>query len=330
MRAPSFWYSGKVSAVAALLAPLGLAWLFGGWLRARLGRARVSRFPVVCVGNITAGGTGKTPLVSALAEAAKARGLSPVVLTRGHGGTLRGPVSVTADMAPRETGDEAAMLARSVPVVIAANRAEGAAFIEDNAIGDLILMDDGMQSNQLAKDRQVAVFSGRLGVGNGLPIPAGPLRERLAGLARADAVVITGEDEVGLGDRLRRTLPDTPVFRAERRLHAEDLKALAGKPVVAFAGIGDPGGFFAMLEGAGIKVAARVALADHEPLTEPRMGTLRELARRRRALLVTTEKDAARLGRRAGRDSVRQVRLETRLGDGLADFILAPAGKGAA
>ena len=329
MRTPSFWYRDRPSTAARFLVPLALVWLAGGWLKAMLSRRHTSRFPVVCVGNITVGGTGKTPMVSVLAEAASARGFKPVVLTRGHGGKLRGPASATGGMTAEEVGDEARMLCRTVPVVIAENRAEGAAFIESNMLGDLILMDDGMQSRQLKKDRQVAVFSGRLGIGNGLPVPAGPMRERLAGLTRADAVVVTGEDRTELIGLVRERFPDLPVFHTGRKLHSGDVRALAGQAVVAFAGTGDPEGFFSMLEEAGVNIAARVPLADHEPLTKSRMAELRELARKHEALLATTEKDAARLDRREDLESVRAVRLETRLDASLADLVLAPFGKGA-
>ena len=328
MRTPSFWYQNRVSAAARLLSPLSYAWLVGGWLRAMLTRTRPCRFPVICVGNLTVGGTGKTPMVAALAKAAVKRGFRPVVLTRGHGGRLRGPASATGGMTAEEVGDEARMLCRTVPVVIADNRAEGAAFIEAGELGDLILMDDGMQSRRLAKDRQVAVFSGRLGIGNGRPVPAGPMRERLAGLARADAVVVTGDDETGLLDLLRGRFPGMPVFHVKRRLHSGDAKALADQPVVAFAGTGDPEGFFSMLEEAGVNIAARVPLADHEPLTRTRMTELRDLAKEHGALLATTEKDVARLSRREDIDSVRMVRLETRLDRGLADLLLPPFGEG--
>ena len=329
MRTPSFWYRDRASLAARLLSPLACVWLIGGWLKAMLTRRSAARLPVVCVGNITAGGAGKTPVVAALAEAAKDRGFKPVILTRGHGGSLRGPTPATGGMTAREAGDEARMLARATPVVIAADRARGAALIEKNALGDLILMDDGMQSRQLRKDRQMAVFSGRLGIGNGLPIPAGPLRERLAGLARTDAVVVTGEDRTGLAGLVRERFPDLPVFHARRRLRSGDTMALADQPVVAFAGIGDPEGFFSMLEEAGVNVVARVPLADHAPLTKSLMDEFRELAERHGALLATTEKDVARLDRREDLEAVHVVRLETRLDAGLVDLMLAPFGRGA-
>ena len=329
MRTPSFWYSDRIGLRAILLAPLGPVWLLAGWLKARMTRTRSSRLPVVCVGNITAGGTGKTPLVGALAEAAKVLNHKPVILTRGHGGTLKGPVSVTVKMDVRETGDEARMLRRNAPVVIAADRAAGAAFIEEKGLGDLILMDDGMQSRRLRKDRQVAVFSGRLGLGNGLPIPAGPLRERLAGLGRADAVIVTGEDRAGVARDLGRRFPGIPVFTVKRQLKARDVKELNGKPVVAFAGIGDPEGFFAMLEEAGVKILARVPLPDHARLTDSRMDELQALAQSHNAPLVTTEKDAARLDhgdRRPGRATIHMIRLETVLDADLVGHIFPESG----
>ena len=331
MRAPSFWYRDRVSIAALLLAPLAPVWLVGCWLRGRLTRTGSSGLPVVCIGNLTVGGTGKTPLVAALAYAARARGWSPVVLTRGHGGALKGPVTVTSEMSAWEIGDEARMLGATVPVVVARNRADGARFIEARNLGDLILMDDGMQSHRLAKDRQVAVFSGRLGYGNGLPVPAGPLRERLAGIGRADAVVVTGEDLAGVADRIRRRFAGIPVFHAGRRLHGRDIKGLKGRPVVAFAGIGDPDGFFDMLKEAGVRIAESVALADHEPLTERRVSQLRDTARKHRALLATTEKDAARMDPSLsdGNGRIHSIRLETKLDEGFFDLVLPARERGA-
>ena len=329
MKTPEFWYIHNRPLYAVLLLPLSLAWICGGWMKALLTRRRTSRLRVVCIGNITAGGTGKTPMVAELAKAAKSRGFEPVVLTRGHGGTMRGPAVVDRKMPVQETGDEARMLSRTVPVVIAADKAAGAVYIEEHGLGDLIIMDDGMQSRRLAKDSQVAVFNGRRGLGNGLVIPAGPLRETLGRLRRADAIVITGEDRVGLVRILRWSFPDVPVFRAGRRLRARDLGALAGQRVVAFAGIGDPEGFFGMLEEAKVDLVERVPLADHDPLPESRLESLRALARQHGALLATTEKDAARLPRGSKDDDapIQVVRLETHLDKEFIEHVL-PAGGG--
>ena len=185
-----------------------------------------------------------------------------------------------------------------------------------------------MQSLRLAKDREIAVFSGRLGFGNGLPVPAGPLRERIAGLARVDAVVVSGEDRSGVADRICRRFAGIPVFQVERGLHSGDIAGLKGQPVVAFAGIGDPEGFFDMLDEAGVRIAERVPLADHEPLTERRMAQLRDLARKNRAILVATEKDVARIdrSRHGGNEHIHTVRLETRLGGEFFDLVLPPRG----
>lgn len=321
IRAPRFWYR-PAGVMAGLLWPLTLLWRAGAWIKARRARPQRSALRVVCIGNITTGGTGKTPITAALAAAAAARGWRPVILTRGHGGSLTGPVEVTASMTAERTGDEPLLLARHAPVVIAADRAAGAAWIEARQLGDLIVMDDGMQNHALRKDATLAVFNGRVGIGNGMIVPAGPLRETLTGLQRAEAAAISGEDATGLAARIARAHPDLPIFTVARRLDADAVAAIAGRPVVAFAGIGDPHGFFAMLADAGVNLVERHALADHGTIDDPRLDALTARSQALGAVLVTTEKDAARLGARAA--AVHTVGLEIDLPAALLDKLLPP------
>ena len=177
--------------------------------------------------------------------------------------------------------------------------ARRAKFISAEGLGDLIIMDDGMQNPGLIKDRLVMVFNGRSGLANGLIIPAGPLREPLrAGLERADAVAITSADETGLTGKINLIDAGMPVANIERALNPDDIKALTGKPVLAFAGIGDNEGFFDMLSAAGVHLVETRGFADHHAYDDQDIATFTAMAAAQHAVLVTTEKDKARLGPR--------------------------------
>ena len=295
MKAPGFW-NAPPGLAAALLAPAAALWRLGGWLRARRASPWRAPVPVICIGNLTAGGAGKTPLVAALLPRLEAAGLAPHVLSRGHGGRLRGPQRVDpAQDRAAEVGDEPLMLAALAPVWIARDRAAGARAAAGAGAG-AIVMDDGFQNPSLVKDLSILVVDAGAGFGNGRLIPAGPLREPVAnGLARADLVVLVG------GEAARaRALSRWPELAARRPLAAEIAPLatgldLSGMPVMAFAGIGRPEKFFATLEEMGAKLVERVAFADHYAYPEAVLRRLVGTARRRGALLVTTEKDAARL-----------------------------------
>ncbi len=318
-RQPTFWQKGGIAAV--LLAPASLIWLLAAALRrAACATARVD-IPVICVGNIMSGGTGKTPIVAALAQAAASRGWTPVVLTRGHGGAGRGPILVGADCTADQVGDEAIWLARTCPVVISRSRAKGARYITSKALGDLIIMDDGMQNPALHKDRLLVVFNGRTGLGNGRIIPAGPMREPLAaGLSRADAVAISGEDQTGISQLVGTARPGMTIANVPRRLEEKSLAPIKGKPAIAFSGIGDNDGFFTMLDAAGVNLTDRVAFADHHRFSDAEIAALRSRAAAEGAVLVTTEKDKVRLGSRG--EGINAVKLLVDIPDLLLDKIL--------
>ncbi|HCD49522.1 MAG TPA: tetraacyldisaccharide 4'-kinase [Alphaproteobacteria bacterium] len=330
MRTPSFWYRREASLIAWLLLPLALLIAGAGWLRNRLVSPHKAQCPVICIGNITTGGTGKTPLVATLVNAAIERGWTPVILTRGYGGSLKGPVLITPELSPKlspkltpaQTGDEALMLSRIAPVVVAANRAEGAALIENEGLGDLIIMDDGMQNPGLHKNTVIACFNGRLGIGNGMLQPAGPLRESLAGIARAEAVIITGRDETGLANRIAQRYPQTRIIHAERALNPHDVAAVGTGNVIAIAGIGDPEGFFTMIENAGFEHVEKIAFADHEMISDDRLDRIRQQAQSAGATIITTEKDAARLDGRIA--DIMTIRLDTTLPADFSGSVIPP------
>jgi tetraacyldisaccharide 4'-kinase len=278
MRRPEFW-SGHGLA-AHLLAPLGRLYGRSVAFKARHARPYRSRAKVVCVGNLTAGGSGKTPVAIALAKILAAKGKKVFFLTRGYGGKEKGPALVKPFHTARQMGDEALLLARTAPTIVARDRAAGAAFAETLG-AEIVVMDDGHQNFALAKDLSLVVMDGA-GFGNGLMIPAGPLREPLAqGLARADAVVVMGES------------PDLgafrgPVLRARLKPEADDLR---GQTFFAFAGIGRPAKFVESLRVSGIRVTGSRFFPDHYPYRPEDIAALK-----RRGALITTEKDYVRLG----------------------------------
>lgn len=289
MRAPDFWFTG--GPLAWGLAPLGGLYALGARLRRRFTQPTTCPVPVICVGNLVAGGAGKTPFVQFLAERLQAQGVAAHILLRGYGGKLAGPARVDAGQHDyHAVGDEALLLARIAPTWISRNRPLGAAAAAA-AGAQVIIMDDGFQNPTIHKDLSVVVVDGAVGFGNGFVMPAGPLREPIAeGLARAQAILRVGEDRVGLA----RWTGALPVLGADLRPRLE-AQALSGRKAVAFAGIGRPDKFFDSLRAAGLHLLARQAFGDHYPYAEADLAPLAEQAKRADALLVTTEKDFVRL-----------------------------------
>ena len=214
MRAPEFWRAGGGAALPAILTPLSWAWAIGGELRRWATPTRRVPIPVICVGNLVAGGAGKTPVALALGRRLLAAGSAVHFLTRGYGGRRRGPIQVDpARHGAVDVGDEALLLARIAPTWVARARAAGAVTAA-RAGAEVVVMDDGHQHPGLAKDLSVVVVDGDYGIGNGRVIPAGPLREPAAlGLARADAVILVeGARPTDRCDQFGD--PDRPVLRA--------------------------------------------------------------------------------------------------------------------
>lgn len=279
----------------ALLEPAALLWRLGMRLRWSISRPYRSRLPVVCIGNPTAGGAGKTPAAMAIAELLKEQGQQPVFLTRGYGGIERGPrlVDSIRDTAA-QVGDEPLLLAEVAPAIVSADRAEGARFAEA-LDGTVIVMDDGFHNPSLVKDLSILVVDGMLGIGNGQIIPAGPLRASLSfQLARAQALIVVGagggEQEIAA----RALARSVPVLRAQLVPKGET-QWLQATPLFAFAGIAHPEKFFRMLERQGATLAGQAAFPDHHRFTAADARKLLALAAEAGAELVTTEKDRVRL-----------------------------------
>jgi tetraacyldisaccharide 4'-kinase len=259
--------------------------------------------PVICVGNLTAGGTGKTPLSLAIADMLVARGERPVFLTRGYKGRISGPVWVDLEShTARDVGDEPLLLARKAPVMVAQDRAAGARAIEASDVScSVIVMDDGLQNPSLEKDLVLAVVDGTRGIGNGEVIPAGPLRAPLDfQLSLVDAIVVNGAEgaagsaaEELIYERLRRNFPG-PVLSAAVA-PVGDATWLRTERLLAYAGIGNPNRFFHTVRSLGGDVVDTAVFADHYGFCEEDARHLLERARSLKATLLTTEKDHARL-----------------------------------
>lgn len=296
MRPPEFWWKKEPSALAALLGPASRVY---GWAaKQRLDSARPvsAGVPVICVGNLVVGGAGKTPVAMDIGARLLARGTAMHFLSRGYRGRLRGPLRVDPVKHDfRDVGDEPLMLAGLAPSWISRDRAAGCrAAIADGAI--TIVMDDGFQNPSVAKDLSLLVVDSRRGFGNGRVIPAGPLREPIAaGLKRADAVVLLGQGGQEIVEPVRSVAgPDFPILRACLEPDC-DGKALAGRTVVAFAGIGDPGKFFISLEMLGCRVAETHVFDDHHDYRPSELERILESTKRENAVAVTTAKDAMRV-----------------------------------
>jgi len=327
MRSPDhWWHDPETPGLAArLLSPLGALYAAGTARRLARGTAYRPGVPVICVGNLTAGGTGKTPAVIALAERLLAGGWSPAAVSRGHGGRLEGPVAVDpARHKAADVGDEPLLLSAFLPVTVARDRAAGAR-AGAAAGANVLLLDDGFQNPSVAKDLSLIVVDAATGFGNGRPIPAGPLREPVGtGLARAHLVLSIGPAPA------RATFREIWGTRLGRPLVEAELTPLRtgmdwhGVRVLAFAGIGRPEKFFATLRDLGADVVRAVPLADHQPLSDRLLTRILGEAAARGLQPVTTEKDAVRLPQHLrARILTLPVRLRVATGDAALSAALA-------
>jgi tetraacyldisaccharide 4'-kinase len=325
MREPAFWWQ---PGSGIPLSPLGGIYGIIAALRMRA-QGRSAGVPVICVGNFTVGGAGKTPaalLVGRLLLAAHQR---VFFLSRGYGGRFRGPVRIDpAVHSAAAVGDEPLLLARLAPTIVARDRLAGAETARREG-ASVIVMDDGFQNPTLAKDLSILLVDGRRGIGNGRVIPAGPLRAPLGTqMARADAVVLVDPPHhtAAIEERARRH--HVAIYHARLEPDRDTLAALRGRKVLAFAGIGDPRKFFATLGDAGIAVAEAISFADHHRYRAADARALLARADAANLMLLTTEKDLVRLsGKRRlaalhARANALPVRLVIEEADAFRDMIL--------
>jgi len=287
----SWWRPGG----ASLLSPLAAVYGAVAWLRMQ-SPGQHAGVPVICLGNLTVGGAGKTPAALAVAHLLLASGERPFFLSRGYGGRLAGPTRVNpvSDRAA-DVGDEALLLARLAPTIIARDRLAGAKFARSGGAG-VIVMDDGFQNPSLAKDLAILLVDGPRGIGNGRIIPAGPLRAPLEiQIAHAHAVIVVGPPlgAAAVVDVARRY--GVAVLHGRLEPEANSLAVLRGRKVLAFSGIGNPQKFFATLSEAGVEVADRAEFPDHHRYTAADAQALIARADAKHLMLITTEKDRVRL-----------------------------------
>jgi tetraacyldisaccharide 4'-kinase len=325
MREPAFWWQ---PGTGILLSPFGAIYgAVAAWrMRSRGHRAGV---PVICIGNLTVGGAGKTPTALAVAHLLHAAHQRPFFLSRGYGGKLAGPVRVSPTIHhAADVGDEPLLLTRLAPTIVARDRVAGAKFAQFAGAG-VIVMDDGFQNPSLAKDLAILLVDGRRGIGNGRSIPAGPLRAPLAiQLSRAQALIVIGPPDgaaAALDAALQRGLV---IFHGRLEPDRNVIAAIGRRKVLAFAGIGDPAKFFATLTEAGIAVAERLSFPDHHRYTPAQAQDLVARAQAESLMLLTTEKDLVRivgdpqLEALAARASALPVRLVIEEADAFRQMIL--------
>ena len=310
-----FWY--RRGLLAWLLWPISLLFAVGVAVRRFLYLVRIFNsahpgIPVVVVGNVTVGGSGKTPLSIWIAEFLKSKGWSPAIISRGYGAKIAAPRAATVASEPDEVGDEPIVLARrsGCPVWVGADRVQVAqALRAAHPNVDVLVFDDGLQHYRLRRDLEIAVVDER-GLGNGFLLPAGPLREPRLRLRTVDAVVAHGSAVTGYA----MTLEGEEVHRMTDARERRPLKAFAGQEVHAVAGIGDPNRFFAQIGRAGAKVIPH-PFPDHHPFR------MRDLDFRDDLPVLLTEKDAVKL-RRYARANWWVLPVSAKLDPAFGDWLL--------
>ena len=315
MKTPTYWKNKNI--ISLLLWPFGCLYGLATATRLLLKTPHKVDAKVICVGNLTAGGTGKTPVSISLAKILQQNGQNPYFVSRGYGGKLKG-LQVMPDIHnAADVGDEPLLLAGQAPVIINPDRYAGALMAEQEG-ANYIIMDDGFQNPSLYKDISFVVIDGNIGLGNGFCIPAGPLREfKDLGLHRASAIMLIGEDTHDLAASFGKL----PVFKGR-------IKPVSPSPltydVVAFAGIGRPEKFYQSLSGCGFNIVETRDFPDHHFYTEDELNQLIALGKRHKAPVYTTAKDFVKIPPRLqSKFKVLEIAIEWENPSELANFILA-------
>ncbi|MBV8548911.1 MAG: tetraacyldisaccharide 4'-kinase [Alphaproteobacteria bacterium] len=293
MNTPAFWFSKPSflqNVLSHALMPIGEVYRLVGILRLTLTIPYRARIPVICLGNIVAGGSGKTPTAIAIAALLQKNGQRPVFVSRGHGGREKGPLRVDpAQHTAADVGDEPLLLARTAPVYIARHRASAIRAAEADALNPThIILDDGLQNPTFVASTSLLVIDAATGFGNGRLIPAGPLRERYTDVrSRINGVVIIGDGQP--------PLPETDGLPQYRAALAPQTVTIKAERYLAFAGIGHPDKFYRTCRASGLNIVATQSFADHHPYNRAILEKLLQTAQSLNATLLTTEKDMARI-----------------------------------
>ena len=292
---PSFWKERGF--ISNIFIPLSLLYLILSKLSHFFSIKKTLTTPIICVGNIYIGGTGKTPTVQKIANIFKSLGKNPTILLRGYGGKVKNPTYVNSEIhSCLDVGDEALIHANKFDTWVSKNRFEGAKAIQEVLKPDLIIMDDGLQNKSLSPDLKIAVFDGEKGIGNGRIIPSGPLRENLhRGLARVNIVIIVGDDRFSLEKKIISINKKLIIFSAQTIPCQLTIKKIKKNSIIAFAGIGIPEKFFSMLQKNNINLIQTIEFPDHYQYNKNEINNLIKLAKEKKAVLVTTEKDYKRI-----------------------------------
>ncbi len=296
MQQPGFWKSKSLPGI--ILLPIALIYFCIFQLRQIFTKPYKSDMIVICIGNITVGGTGKTPIAIAIAKMLISDGKKIAFLSRGYKGKLTGPVVVNPEIHTAEdVGDEPLLLSRVATAIISKNRISGLKLAKD-AGAEIVILDDGLQNPTIQKDISFLVIDGGLGFGNSFVLPSGPLRETICSAKkRITATIIIGKDKHNIMSKLK----EFPVFKGEI-IPSQNIPEKC--QVVAFAGIGNPGKFFQTLQDSGFDLKEALSFSDHHNYNNADMEFLFSIAKKHGARLITTEKDFVRLDKKYSNDII--------------------------
>ena len=291
---PKFWKTKNF--ISHLLIPMSLIFLFLGKIKKLFEKNYKSKIPVICVGNITIGGSGKTPTVLYIATLLKKLNYKSIILLKGYGGTLKTPTKVGPKNTSSEVGDEAILHSKFNETWICRSRWKAIKNIERLNKCNLILMDDGIQNKSVLQDLRILVFDGNEGIGNGRVIPSGPLRERFEnGLTNIDIAIIVGEDRNNISKKILRINNRVKIFKSNFDPDIKTINYLKGKNIIAFSGIGFPKKFFATLKDKKLNLIETISFQDHHKYQKSELEDLIKKSKLKNGQLVTTEKDFVKI-----------------------------------
>jgi len=295
LKTPKFWYENNIESKikSIILFPISILWIIFSRFKSSYTKTYKSKLKVICIGNLTVGGTGKTPFAIYVFKILKELGVNPVFLTRGYGGTNKGPVEVRKSHKFKDVGDEALLLSKVGTTIISKNRYLGAKFIEKHKKKfDVIIMDDGLQNNQLNQDIKFLLIDNNLKFGNKFCLPAGPLREPVnIGIKNVDRIILTGNSKINDTNFLKSY--NIPVFESEIKII--NLLKLKNDKLFAFCGLANPNKFYQTLHENGFNIAYTKSYPDHYSYNYQEINNLILKATKYNLKLITTEKDYVKI-----------------------------------